>query len=205
MARDCHGALPCAEFVHRPIGPPAMSTNVADSQCPYGFGGTSEILQEQRSNVWRAVPDVVHVVEDECTLHRSKCTQNRVENGSTKRRCLQFVSPPIQMEHVGYPIPRKLGKTMTKAELIDAVAQNAGVSKVDAERTIGAFFELVVSSAKKGDKVAWPGFGSFSTSKRKARTGRNPQTGAPVQVPASLAMKFTASSTLKSELNPNRK
>lgn len=118
---------------------------------------------------------------------------------------MQFVGRPIQMVHVGYPIPRKLGKTMTKAELIDAVAQSAGVSKVDAERTIGAFFELVVSSAKKGDKVAWPGFGSFSTSKRKARTGRNPQTGAPVQVPASLAMKFTASSTLKSELNPNRK
>jgi DNA-binding protein HU-beta len=66
---------------------------------------------------------------------------------------------------------------MTKAELIDAVAQKAGVSKADAERTIGSFFELVVASAKNGEKVAWPGFGSFSTS----------------------------SSTLKSELNPNRK
>jgi len=95
--------------------------------------------------------------------------------------------------------------SLTKAELIDAVAQKAGVSKADAERTVGAFFELVVASAKKGDKVAWPGFGSFSTSKRKARTGRNPQTGAPVQVPASVAMKFTSSSTLKAELNPNRK
>jgi DNA-binding protein HU-beta len=105
----------------------------------------------------------------------------------------------------GTPIPRKQGKEMTKAELIDAVAQKAGVSKADAERTVGAFFELVVASAKKGDKVAWPGFGSFSTSKRKARTGRNPQTGAPVQVPASVAMKFTSSSTLKADLNPNRK
>ena len=52
-----------------------------------------------------------------------------------------------------------------------------GVSKADAERTIGAFFDLVVAGAKKGDKVAWPGFGSFSTTKRAARTGRNPQTG----------------------------
>ena len=112
---------------------------------------------------------------------------------------------PIQIVDNGTPIPRKQGKEMTKAELIDAVAQKAGVSKADAERTVGAFFELVVASAKKGDKVAWPGFGSFSTSKRKARTGRNPQTGAPVQVPASVAMKFSSSSTLKSELNPTRK
>lgn len=62
---------------------------------------------------------------------------------------------------------------MTKAELIDAVSQGAGVSKADAEKTISTFFELVVASAKMGDKVAWPGFGSFSTSKRKARVGRN--------------------------------
>ena len=66
---------------------------------------------------------------------------------------------------------------MTKAELIDAVASAAGVTKTDAEKTIGAFFETVTKAAKKGDKVAWPGFGSFSTSKSKARNGRNPQTG----------------------------
>jgi DNA-binding protein HU-beta len=93
---------------------------------------------------------------------------------------------------------------MTKAELLDAVSGKANVSKADAERTIAAFFELVIDSAKKGDKVSWPGFGAFSTSKRKARTGRNPQTGAPVEVPASVAMKFTSSSTLKAELNPGR-
>ena len=94
---------------------------------------------------------------------------------------------------------------MTKAELIDAVADAAGVSKADAERTIGAFFDTVVSSTNKGDKVAWPGFGSFSTSKSAARTGRNPQTGAAVKIPASTRMKFTASSTVKSALNPKRK
>jgi len=75
---------------------------------------------------------------------------------------------------------------MTKAELIEEVAKKADISK-------------------KGDKVAWPGFGSFSTTRRKERTGRNPQTGATVVVPASTAMKFSASSTLKAELNPNRK
>ena len=90
---------------------------------------------------------------------------------------------------------------MTKAELIDAVAKESGVTKADAERAIGAFFDTVTKAAKKGDKVAWPGFGSFSTTKRPARTGRNPQTGAPVNIAASTAMKFTASSTLKSTLN----
>ncbi len=95
----------------------------------------------------------------------------------------------------------KRGLMATKAELIDAVADAAGVSKADAERTLGAFFDHVVASTKSGEKVAWPGFGSFSTTQRSARTGRNPQTGAPVQIKASTAMKFTASSTLKSALN----
>jgi len=93
---------------------------------------------------------------------------------------------------------------MTKAELIDAVAEKANVTKADAERTVAAFFEVVVSTTTKGEKVAWPGFGSFSTTSRKARTGRNPQTGAPVTVPASTAMKFSSSSTLKAELNPKK-
>ena len=89
----------------------------------------------------------------------------------------------------------------TKAELIDAVAGAAGVSKADAEKTVAAFFDYVVSATKSGEKVAWPGFGSFSTTQRAAREGRNPQTGATVKIPASTAMKFTASSTLKSSLN----
>ena len=93
----------------------------------------------------------------------------------------------------------------TKAEMIDAVADAAGVSKADAERTLGAFFDHVVSTTTQGEKVAWPGFGSFSTTKRSARTGRNPQTGAPVKIAASTAMKFTASSTLKTQLNPGKK
>lgn len=91
---------------------------------------------------------------------------------------------------------------MTKAELIDAVASAAGVTKADAEKTVQAFFEVVVSTTKKGDdKVAWPGFGSFSTTSRPARTGRNPRTGDPVDIAASKVMKFSASSTLKTALN----
>jgi DNA-binding protein HU-beta len=94
---------------------------------------------------------------------------------------------------------------MTKAELIDAVASSAEVSKADAERTLGAFFDHVTAATKKGDKVAWPGFGSFSTTKRAAREGRNPQTGATVKIAASTAMKFTSSSALKAALNPKKK
>lgn len=94
---------------------------------------------------------------------------------------------------------------MTKAELIDAVATKSGVTKADAERVVGAFFDIVTTTAKKGDKAAWPGFGSFSTSKSKARTGRNPQTGEAVKIAASTRMKFTASSTLKDVLNPKKK
>ena len=90
---------------------------------------------------------------------------------------------------------------MTKSELIDAVAAAADVSKSDAEKTIGAFFDTVVAETKKGNKVAWPGFGAFSPTKRAARTGRTPQTGAPVKIAASTAMKFSASSTLKANLN----
>ena len=90
---------------------------------------------------------------------------------------------------------------MNKSELIDAVASSAGVEKRQAESVLNAFFETVRSQAKGGDKVAWPGFGSFSTSKRNARTGRNPRTGAAVKIPASTGMKFTPSSTLKEFLN----
>ena len=93
----------------------------------------------------------------------------------------------------------------TKAELVDAVAEAAGVSRTDAERTIGAFFDHVTAAAQQGDKVTWPGFGSFSTTERAAREGRNPQTGATMQIAASTAMKFTPSSTLKATLNPRRK
>ena len=93
---------------------------------------------------------------------------------------------------------------MTKAELIEEVSKAAECSKADAERTLAAFFDLIVASTKKGEKVAWPGFGSFTTKVRAARTVRNPQTGASMESPASRQMKFTASSTLKAILNPNK-
>ena len=94
---------------------------------------------------------------------------------------------------------------MTKAELIEAVASSAGVSKADAEKTLSAFFDTVTTAIKNDEKVAWPGFGSFSSSMSAARTGRNPQTGAAVKIAASKRAKFTASSTLKAALNTKSK
>lgn len=93
---------------------------------------------------------------------------------------------------------------ITKADLIDQIANGAGVSKKDAEAVVGAFFDVAVAAAKKGDKVAWPGFGSFQGVKKAATTARNPRTGETVKVPARMAMKFTASSTLKEALNAKK-
>lgn len=90
---------------------------------------------------------------------------------------------------------------MNKSELIDLVSSEAGVEKRQTESVLNAFFTTVTSATKGGGKVAWPGFGSFSVSQRSARTGRNPQTGEAVKIPASKVMKFSASSTLKEALN----
>ena len=86
---------------------------------------------------------------------------------------------------------------MNKSDVIERVASTADVGKQQAERVIDAFFDTVRSAVGGGDKVGWPGFGSFSVSQRSARTGRNPQTGEPVKIAASRAVKFTAGSALK--------
>ena len=98
-----------------------------------------------------------------------------------------------------------LVSNITKADLLDAVANDAGVSKKDAEAVLGAFFDLAIASAKKGDKVAWPGFGSFQGVQKAATTARNPRTGETVKVPARKALKFTASSTMRETLNGKKK
>ena len=90
---------------------------------------------------------------------------------------------------------------MNKSELVAAVAEKAGVDRRQTESVLEGFFETVQSEAKGGGIVRWPGFGAFSTSQRSARTGRNPQTGAPVKIAASTAMKFSPSATLKTYLN----
>ncbi len=90
---------------------------------------------------------------------------------------------------------------MNKSDVIDRVAGAAGVARQQAESVLDAFFDTVRSATKGGDRVAWPGFGSFTTTQRKARTGRNPRTGASVRIPATKAVKFSPSSALKDYLN----
>jgi len=87
---------------------------------------------------------------------------------------------------------------MTKAELIASIGKEAKISKASAEKAINAFTNTVIKALKKGDKLALTGFGTFSVAKRRARTGRNPQTGKEIRIPATRVAKFKAGNLLKS-------
>ena len=87
---------------------------------------------------------------------------------------------------------------MTKGELIAGVGKEAKISKASAERAINAFTSTVTKALKKGDKLALTGFGTFSVAKRRARAGRNPQTGKEIKIPATRVAKFKPGSMLKS-------
>lgn len=89
----------------------------------------------------------------------------------------------------------------TKSDLLTDVAARADMSKAQVESVISAFLETVVGKAQEGAKVSWPGFGSFQTSVRPARKGRNPQTGATIEIPETTVMKFSAAKALKDTLN----
>ena len=90
---------------------------------------------------------------------------------------------------------------MNKAELIDAMASQAKISKADAGRALDAFVESTTKALKKGDRVALVGFGSFTIGKRAARTGRNPQTGKTIQIKAKKVAKFKAGAELAKAVN----
>ena len=90
---------------------------------------------------------------------------------------------------------------MNKAELIDAIAGNASLTKADAKKALDAFISTTTNALKKGDRVALVGFGSFSVAKRSARTGRNPQTGKEITIQAKKVVKFKAGSELSSTVN----
>ncbi len=85
---------------------------------------------------------------------------------------------------------------MNKAELIDAMAAGANLSKADAKKALDAFVDATSNALKGGDRVALVGFGSFSVSNRAARVGRNPQTGKEIQIAAKNVVKFKAGADL---------
>ena len=90
---------------------------------------------------------------------------------------------------------------MTKADLVNAIAEQAGLSKADAEKALKAFTGAVTQALKAGEKVSLVGFGTFSVGQRAARTGKNPQTGAKIKIPAAKTPKFTAGKALKDAVN----
>jgi len=87
---------------------------------------------------------------------------------------------------------------MNKAELIDAMAADAGLTKADAKKALDSFIKTTGDALAKGDRVALVGFGSFSVATRAARTGRNPQTGQELKIAAKKVVKFKAGSELAS-------
>jgi DNA-binding protein HU-beta len=90
---------------------------------------------------------------------------------------------------------------MNKNELVSAVAESANLSKGDAQSAVEAVFSVITGELKKGGDVRLVGFGNFTVSKRAASTGRNPQTGAEVQIPARTVPKFSAGKGLKDAVN----
>ncbi len=90
---------------------------------------------------------------------------------------------------------------MTKTTLIDAVAEKAGLKKVDAEKAVNAVFAAIEGALVAGDKVQITGFGSFDVKSKPARTGRNPRTGEAIQIKASKAPAFSAGKTLRDAVN----
>jgi DNA-binding protein HU-beta len=90
---------------------------------------------------------------------------------------------------------------MNKAELIDAIAAESGLTKADAKKALDGFVNATSTALKAGDKISLVGFGSFSVSKREARTGRNPQTGKEIKIAAKNVVKFKAGADLTGNVN----
>ncbi|RME16966.1 MAG: HU family DNA-binding protein [Bacteroidetes bacterium] len=93
---------------------------------------------------------------------------------------------------------------MNKAELIDAIASGAKITKADAAKALDATIDAISKALKKGDRISLVGFGSFSVVKRNARTGRNPQNGKEIKIPAKKVVKFKAGSELAGAVNKGK-
>jgi DNA-binding protein HU-beta len=89
---------------------------------------------------------------------------------------------------------------VNKGELVDAIASSANISKSDAEEALNAFINTIQDAVASGDKVTLPGFGTFQPTLRKARQGKNPQTGAVIQIPETKSAKFSVGSKFKAHV-----
>jgi DNA-binding protein HU-beta len=89
---------------------------------------------------------------------------------------------------------------MNKAELITRVSRDTRVTKVQVTRIIDSFLEQILRTLKRGERASLVGFGTFTVARRRARTGRNPQTGHPITIPARRVVRFAAGKVLKAEV-----
>jgi len=89
---------------------------------------------------------------------------------------------------------------MNKADFTNRVARDTRITKVQSARIIDSLLDQISRALKKGDRASLVGFGTFTVGRRRARTGRNPQTGAPITIPARRVVKFTAGKALRSEV-----
>ena len=89
---------------------------------------------------------------------------------------------------------------MNKSQLVDAIARNAKITKVDAKKALDAFIEVTGETLRSGDKIVLVGFGSFSVAKKPERTGRNPRTGAAIRIAPRKVVKFRAGAELSDML-----
>src|SRR4051812_27875415 len=113
-------------------------------------------------------------------------------------KCLTFAAKPSLMT----AFPHRKKAPVNRSELVDVVAEAAGLEKRQAEAAVSAVLDTVMSEARGGNKVSLFGFGTFTPTSRAARTGRNPQTGAPVKIAASKGVRFAPASAFKAALNP---
>ena len=90
---------------------------------------------------------------------------------------------------------------MNKQDLISKIAQDTGITKTNAAEAVDSFIEGITKSLKKGQPITFVGFGTFKTAQRKARTARNPQTGASIKIPKRRVVRFSAGKALKQSLN----
>ncbi len=110
------------------------------------------------------------------------------------------MSIPVYLSIVQRIIIKYQLKTMNKAELIEAMATEAGLSKADAKKALDAFISTTAHALKKGDRVALVGFGSFSISERAARIGRNPRDGKEIPIAAKKVVRFKAGAELSNQI-----
>ncbi len=94
---------------------------------------------------------------------------------------------------------------MNKSELVEVAAQEAGITKAEADKALTAIIGAVVNAVAQGDSVTLVGFGTFKAAQRAARTGKNPKTGATLDIPATTVPKFTAGTAFKAAVAPKQK